>query len=76
MYTHKQLITERIFVIGQILFKIQGFEIGEMEVEHPVGGIYIAKSHMLIGSHMLSVIFILCVLMRRKWGPKWVIKGA
>ena len=37
MYTHKQLITARIFVIGQILFKIQGFEIGEMEVEHPVG---------------------------------------
>ena len=38
MYTHKQLITAKIFVIGQILFKIQGFEIGEMEVEHPVFG--------------------------------------
>ena len=36
MYTHKQPITARIFVIGQILFKIQGFKIGEMEVEHPV----------------------------------------
>ena len=36
MYTHKQHIPARIFVIGQILFKIQGFEIGEMEVEHPV----------------------------------------
>ena len=36
MYTHEQHITARIFVLGQILFKIWGFEIGEMEVEHPV----------------------------------------
>ena len=26
----------RIFVLSQILLKIQRFEIGEMEVEHPV----------------------------------------
>ena len=36
MYTHKQYIAVKIFVPGQILFKLQGFEIGEMEVEHPV----------------------------------------
>ena len=47
MYTHKQLITARIFVIGQILFKIQGFEIGEMEVEHPVQGQWLEGKHFL-----------------------------
>ena len=36
MYTHKQYIAIKIFVPGQILFKLQGFEIGEMEMEHPV----------------------------------------
>ena len=45
MYIHKQPITARIFVIGQILFKIQGFEIGEMEVEHPVHNQYAKFFH-------------------------------
>ena len=36
MYTHMQHTGARIFDLSQILLKIQRFEIGEMEVEHPV----------------------------------------
>ena len=36
MYTHMQHTGARIFVLSQIFLKIQRFEIGEMEVEHPV----------------------------------------
>ena len=32
MYTHKWYLATGIFVLSQILFKMKGFEIGEMEV--------------------------------------------
>ena len=55
MYTHKLYIATGIFVLSQILFKIWGFEKGEMEVEHPV---YLAQQERYSNASLNEIAFL------------------